>query len=56
MCGNLTGGKYPQDEIPRLLYGVLYFVVSLFIPETKGKTLEELEHLFESKSQSCKSC
>ena len=27
--------------------GVLYFVVSLFIPETKGKSLEELEHLFE---------
>ena len=27
--------------------GVLYFIVSLFIPETKGKTLEELEHLFE---------
>ena len=36
--------------------GVIYFVVTLFIPETKGKTLEELEHLFESKSQSCKSC
>ena len=27
--------------------GVLYFIVSLFIPETKGKSLEELEHLFE---------
>jgi len=27
--------------------GILYFIVSLFIPETKGKTLEELEHLFE---------
>lgn len=36
--------------------GIIYFVVSLFIPETKGKTLEELEHLFEAKSQSCKSC
>ena len=34
--------------------GIIYFVVSLFIPETKGKTLEELEHLFEAKSQSCK--
>ena len=31
--------------------GVLYFVVSLFIPETKGKTLEELEHLFERRSK-----
>jgi len=29
--------------------GVIYFLVSLFIPETKGKTLEELEHLFERK-------
>ena len=27
--------------------GVIYFIVSLFIPETKGKTLEELETLFE---------
>ena len=27
--------------------GVLYFVVSCFIPETKGKSLEELEHLFD---------
>ena len=29
--------------------GVLYFIVALFIPETKGKSLEELEHLFERK-------
>jgi len=29
--------------------GVLYFVTSLFIPETKGKSLEELETLFERK-------
>ena len=29
--------------------GVIYFIVSLLIPETKGKTLEELEHLFEAK-------
>lgn len=31
--------------------GVIYFLVSLFIPETKGKTLEELEHLFERKEK-----
>jgi len=27
--------------------GVLYFITALFIPETKGKSLEELERLFE---------
>ena len=30
-------------------HGILYFIVSLFIPETKGKSLEELERLFERK-------
>ena len=29
--------------------GAAYFAVSLFIPETKGKSLEELEHLFDKK-------
>ena len=29
--------------------GVLYFLVACLIPETKGKSLEELEHLFERK-------
>ena len=32
--------------------GIIYFVVSLFIPETKGKTLEELEHLFDKVDRS----
>ena len=31
--------------------GVIYFLVSLFIPETKGKSLDELEHLFERKEK-----
>ena len=29
--------------------GVLYFITACFIPETKGKSLEELESLFEKK-------
>ena len=31
--------------------GVLYFLTALFIPETKGKSLEELETLFERKQK-----
>lgn len=31
--------------------GIVYFVVSLLIPETKGKTLEELEHLFDKRRE-----
>ena len=31
--------------------GVIYFIISLLIPETKGKSLEELEHLFEKKGE-----
>ena len=31
--------------------GVLYFITACFIPETKGKKLEELEHLFERNSK-----
>ena len=31
--------------------GVMYFVTSLFIPETKGKSLEELETLFDRKGR-----
>ena len=29
------------------LFGMIYFVTVLFIPETKGKTLEEIETLFD---------
>ena len=29
--------------------GILYFITTFFIPETKGKPLEELEHLFDKK-------
>ena len=31
--------------------GVLYFITACFIPETKGKSLGELEHLFERNSK-----
>ena len=31
--------------------GVLYFITTLFIPEAKGKTLEELEHLFDARRE-----
>ena len=31
--------------------GVLYFITVLFIPETKGKSLEELEHLFDGRRE-----
>ena len=29
--------------------GVLYFLIACLIPETKGKSLDELEHLFEKR-------
>ena len=32
------------------LFGILYFVTVLFIPETKGKTLEEIETLFDRRT------
>ena len=31
--------------------GVLYFLIACLIPETKGKSLEELEHLFDGKGK-----
>ena len=31
--------------------GVLYFITALFLPETKGKSLEELEHLFDRRHE-----
>lgn len=31
--------------------GILYFLTTYFIPETKGKSLEDLEHLFERKGK-----
>lgn len=34
--------------------GVLYFLTALYIPETKGKTLNELEHLFDNKHKNKK--
>jgi len=45
--------KYFSRFDPDLLdaNGILYFIVSHFIPETKGKTLEELEHLYEGKNK-----
>ncbi len=32
------------------LFGILYFVTVLFVPETKGKTLEEIETLFDRRN------
>ncbi len=34
--------------------GLLYFIIVHFIPETKGRSLDELEHLFDRKAQASK--
>ena len=33
--------------------GVLYFITVLLIPETKGKSLEEIEHLWDKRGSDC---
>jgi hypothetical protein len=47
-----TVGKYGYGTMFFAFAGftVIYFVAAtFFLPETKGKTLEEIEHLFEAK-------